>query len=80
MVEESVRPYAYSVSLDCTAKGYIQPSVKVQADELAEYHKEMVITLHEKAVVLLDRLVKSLRDSGYKVATDIVEGCKNGKD
>lgn len=73
-------PYAYSVSLDCTAKGYIQPSVKVQADELIEYREgEMVVTLHEKAVLLLDRLVKELRVKGYKIATDIEE-IKNGKD
>lgn len=80
MEEHLLRPYAYAVNLDCTAKGYIQPSVKVQADELIEYHEEeMVVTLHEKAVVLLDRLVKELRNSGYKVATDIEE-IKNGKD
>ena len=79
MTEEIYRPYQYSVSLDTTAKGFIQPSVKVLNDELIEVRTGTEI--ETVAVLLLDRLVKELRHSGYKVATDIEEVPKqNGKD
>lgn len=71
MSEEVFRPYAYSLSLDCTAKGYIQPSLKVQSDETDG--------LPQLATFLLDRLVKELRNKGYKVATDIEDVPKNGQ-
>jgi hypothetical protein len=71
------RPYAYEVNLDCTAKGYIQPSVKIRSDDL---NCQCESGIHGIAIDLLDRLVNGLRNAGYKVATDIEEIPKNGKD
>lgn len=87
VVETSARPYAYSISLDCNAKGYIQPSVKVLSDDLLVSPTGLVdglgkderMHLEDAIVLLLDKLVKSLKHSGYKIATDIEE-IKNGKD
>lgn len=73
-----VRPYQYSVSLDCTAKGYIQPSVKILSDKLV--YPITGTGIETIAVLLLDRLVKELKHSAYKVATDIEDVTKNGKD
>lgn len=85
--EANMRPYAYSISLDCNAKGYIQPSVKVVSDDLLVSPRGLVdglgehdqMHLEDAIVLLLDKLVKSLKHSGYKIATDIEE-IKNGKD
>ena len=71
-----VRPYAYSISLDCNAKGYIQPSIKMQSDQLISVEG---IEIQEPAVILLDRLVKKLRKNGYKIATDIEDIPKDDK-
>lgn len=76
-IAAEARPYAYSISLDCNAKGYIQPSVKMQSDTM--FHADGT-TIEREIVLLLDRLVKELRQSGYKIATDIEEVSKNGKD
>lgn len=77
-VEVSSRPYAYEVSLDTTAKGWVQPSVKVRSDCLQIGEKK----IDEVAIIMLDRLVNLVKSYGYKVATDIEEVSKNqnGKD
>jgi len=73
------RPYAYSISLDCNAKGYIQPSIKVQSDELVQisFNEDGTarsrISIVQIAVHMLDGLVIRLKESGYKVATDILD-------
>lgn len=87
-VETNTRPYAYEISLDCTAKGYIQPSIKIRSDSLLVSTKALFegtweheqMHIEDATVVLLDRLVKSLRHSKYKVATDYEDVQKNGKD
>ena len=71
------RPYQYEVSLDTTAKGYVQPSVKVRSDDL---NCQCELGIHGIAIDVLDKLVAGLREAGYKVATDIEEVTKNGKD
>lgn len=71
MSEEVFRPYQYSVSLDCTAKGWIQPSIKVLSDELAATSIVNHMSIDETAILLLDNTVNLLRKHGYKVATDI---------
>lgn len=76
VVETNTRPYQYEVSLDCTAKGYIQPSIKVRSDHLNEGE----VGIQSLAADILDWLVHEVRDRGYKVATDIEEVTKNGKD
>lgn len=86
-IEENYRPYRYTVSLDCNAKGWIQPSVKVMADDLLISPRGLVeglgeyeqIRLEDATVLLLDKLVKSLKYSRYKVATDIEDVQKNGQ-
>src|ERR1041385_7891 len=60
-----VRPWQYSVKLEVNAKGWVQPSVHVYSDKA---------DCHEMAVILLERTVKQLRLSGFKVATDIRNG------
>lgn len=71
------RPYRYSITLDTNAKGWIQPSVKVLSDFLIE--KEG-LELHELTVMLLTNVVGELKAKGYKVATDIEDIPKNGKE
>jgi hypothetical protein len=70
------RPYQYSVSLDCNAKGWIQPSIKVMSDTLVMNKNSS--TIEEVAILLLDNTVNFLKKQGYKVATDIEEIPKNG--
>jgi len=69
VVEASFRPYQYEVSLDCTAKGYIQPSIKVRSDSLNQGE----VGIQQIATDVLDWLVHEVRDRGFKVATDIEE-------
>lgn len=73
---EVFRPYAYEVSLDTTAKGYVQPSVRIRSDDL----QRRETGIDELAIILLDKLVNNLKKYGYKVATDIEEVTKNGKE
>jgi len=76
VVEASFRPYQYEVSLDCTAKGYIQPSVKVRSDTLIQGN----LPIQKIATDVLDWLVHEVRNRGFRVATDIEEITKNGKE
>lgn len=76
IIEASFRPYQYEVSLDCTAKGWIQPSVKVRSDTLNQGE----VGIQHIATDILDWLVHEVRDKGYKVATDFEEITKNGKE
>jgi len=76
MTEEVFRPYQFEVSLDCTAKGYIQPNVKIRSDDL---NFQCELGIHGIAVDVLDKLVGKLKESGYKVATEIEEVPKNGQ-
>ena len=73
VVEASIRPWQYEVSLDTTAKGYVQPSVKVRSDTLIQGE----IGIQKIATDILDWLVHEVRERGFKVATDIEEITKN---
>jgi len=74
MAEQDVKTqYQYEVSLDTTAKGYIQPSIKIRSDTLNQGN----VGIQQIAVDVLDWLVHEVRDRGFKVATDIEE--KMGK-
>lgn len=77
MVEEHFRPYQYSIGLDCNAKGWIQPSIKVLSDTLI-MNKDSS-TIEEVAIFLLDSTINLLKKQGYKVATDIEDVPKNGQ-
>jgi hypothetical protein len=63
-VEETIRPWQFSVKLECNAKGWIQPSIHVYSDKA---------DAEELAVILLERTVKQLKLSKVKVATSILE-------
>jgi hypothetical protein len=58
------QPWQFSTKLEVNAKGFVQPSVHVYSDKA---------DCHEMAVILLERTVKQLRLSGFKVATDMGE-------
>lgn len=79
MTDEIVRPWQYSVKLECNAKGYIQPTVHIFSDVLSQKD----VKLHEIATDLLDWSVHEVKSRGYKVATDITEKeepAKNNKE
>ena len=75
-----LRPYQFSITLDCNAKGFIQPSVKVLCDSLTlNVGEKGLMTLEACTVLMLNRIVKELKFSKYKVATDIEDIPKDDK-
>jgi hypothetical protein len=60
-----LKPWEYSVSVDVSAKGFVQPSIHVYSDDM----KQAI----QQAVSALNCLVSDLRDNGFRVATDIRE-------
>lgn len=60
-----LKPWEYSVSVDVSAKGFVQPSIHVYSDDM----KQAI----QQAVSALNCLVADLRDNGFRVATDIKE-------
>lgn len=66
--ENVVRPWQYSVKIETNARGYVQPSVHVYSDS--------VRAIEGLAVKLLELLVNDLRQSGFKLATDIANAEK----
>lgn len=59
-----LRPWQYGVKIECNAKGFIQPSIHVYSDKC---------DCEQLAVILLERTVKELKRSGFKVATSLPE-------
>lgn len=70
MTEEITRPWQYSVKLETNAKGYIQPSIHIYSDDL---NCNCELGIHGIIIDVLDKLVDKLKESGYRVATDITE-------
>jgi hypothetical protein len=60
-----LKPWEYSISVDVSAKGFVQPSIHVYSDDMKQAIRETVSALN--------CLVADLRDNGFKVATDIKE-------
>ena len=58
------RPFVYSVHLDTTAKGFVQPSVTVNSD-----NEDCWL----KATQLLDEVIDEIKVMGLKLVTDIKE-------
>ena len=58
------RPYLYTIKLETTAKGFIQPSVTVNSDSQ---------DLWKTACCLLDMTIDELKTMSLKIATEIKE-------
>lgn len=72
---QTLRPWQFGVRIETNAKGWLQPSIHVYSDKC---------DCEELAVILLERTVKQLKRSGFKVATSlpelvIEEDKKNGR-
>lgn len=62
--EVEVKPqYQFSIKAEVNAKGYVQPSVHIFSDSLAD--------AIDDARLALKTLVRKLQQDGFKVATDL---------